>query len=93
MVVLKELTFYQFATLVVCGGQERTDVITICYLWAVWGGHDRIDFLPVANVGSLLWSWKNWFLTVSNLGVCGGLDRADFLPFATLVGLWWSWKN
>ena len=30
------------------------------------------------------WSWKNWFLTVSNFGGCGGFEITDFLTVGTL---------
>ena len=39
---------------------------------------ERTHFLPFGTVGSLWWSWKNWFLTVSNLGVYNGHERTDF---------------
>ena len=41
------------------------------------GGLERTDFYSF-YCGSVLWSWKNWFLTIYNLGVCGGLERTDF---------------
>ena len=29
----------------------------------------------------LWWSWKNWFWTISTLGVCVGLERTEFEQF------------
>ena len=34
--------------------------------------------LTVSILSSVWFSWKNWFLTVSNFADCGGLERTDF---------------
>ena len=58
--------------------------------------------------GKVVWSWKNWFLSVSTLGGCGDVERTDFWHFllwegvdilkeliltVSALGGWWSWKN
>ena len=75
--------FLPFATLVVCGGHERMHFFYHLLLWECVVVFKELIF-DIFWSGGVWWSWKNLFLTVSNLGVCGGLERADFLPFATL---------
>ena len=39
------------------------------------------------SFGSVWWSSKKWFLTVSALGGCGDLERTDFYQFLLLEGV------
>ena len=42
-----------------------------------FGGLERTDFNSF-YIGSVWWSWKNRFLTVSILGGCCSLGRTDY---------------
>ena len=96
MVVLKEL-FLMFSTSEGCCGLERTDF----WHFLLWEGMVVLKEL-IFNVfyfRRVLWSWKNWFLTLSMLGgmvvnwfLIVSLKEMIFNSFY-FGRMWWSWKN
>ena len=81
------------STLGGCGGLERTDfkqfllwegmVLEHFEQFLLWEGVVVLKELILNSFyfGSVWWSWKNWFWTVSILGGSGGLERTDFEQF------------
>ena len=76
-----------------CGGVERTNFEQFL-LWkgvevgmVVW----KELILKIFYFGTVWWSWKNWFWTVSTLEGCevrcGGIERTDFEQFLLWEGV------
>ena len=103
--------FWTVSTLGGCGGLERTHFEQFLLWKGVEVGVVVLKELILNNFyfGTMWWSWKNWFWTVSTLGGCGGLERTDFEQFLLWDSevvlkelilnsfyfgrVWWSWKN
>ena len=84
--VLKELIL-TVSTLGGCGGPERT-----YFEWfLLWEGVVVLKELNFNSFsfGRVWWSFKNSFLTDSNLEGCGGLQRTIFNSFS-FGRVWWS---
>ena len=81
--------FWTVSTFGGCGGLERTDF----QQFLLWKGVEvgvvvlKELILNSFYFGTVWWSWKNWFWTVSTLGGCGGLERSDFEQFLLWEGV------
>ena len=72
-----------------CGSLERTDFEQFLLWTGVEVGVVVLKELILNSFyfGTVWWSWKNWFWTVSTLGGCGGLERTDFEQFLLWKGV------
>ena len=80
-----------------CGGHERTDFEQ----FLLWEGMMVLKELILNSFyfGTVWWSSKTWFQTVSTLGGCGGrcggvVVMKELILNSFYFGkVWWSWKN
>ena len=103
--------FWTVSTLRQCDGHKRTDFEQFLLWKCVEVGVVGLKQLILMSFyfGTVCWSWKIWFWTVSILGGCGGLERTDFEQFLFLDSVlvltelilnsfycgrvWWPRKN
>ena len=86
---LERTDFEQFLLWEGCGGHERTHFEQFLLWEGVEVGVVVLKELILNSFyfGTVWWSWKNWFWTVSTLGGCGGLERTDFEQFLLWKGV------